>query len=92
MAPIPARATSKEKLLTTPKLAKVCAVIGVGPGLGGALCERFGREGFDIATLSRSFDRLEALRHDLLDAGVSAHAFAADASDPELLQNVLADV
>ena len=78
--------------MTTPELAKVCAVVGVGPGLGGALCERFGREGFEIAMLARSYDRLEALRHELLDVGVSAHAFAADAGDPESLGTALTDV
>ena len=78
--------------MTTPKLAKVCAVVGVGPGLGRALCERFGKEGFDIAMMARSFDRLEALRHELLDVGVSAHAFAADAGDPESLRDAFTDV
>ncbi len=78
--------------MTTPKCAKVCAVIGVGPGLGQALCERFGKEGFEIAMLARSFRRLEAVRHDLSDVGVSAHAFKADAGDPESLGAALTDV
>ena len=42
--------------------------------------------------LARSYDRLEALRHELLDVGVSAHAFAADAGDPESLGAALTDV
>ena len=78
--------------MTAPKLAKVCAVVGVGPGLGRALCERFGREGFEIAMLARSYDRLEALRHELLDEGVSAHVFKADAGDPDALRDALTDV
>lgn len=78
--------------MTTPKLAKVCVVVGVGPGLGEALCRRFGREGFEVAMLSRSYDRLEALRHDLKDEGVSAHPFEADAGDPESLGAALTDV
>ncbi len=78
--------------MTTPKLAKVCVVVGVGPGLGRALCERFGKEGFEIAMIARSFERLEALRHDLSDVGVSAHVFKADAGDPESLRNALTDV
>lgn len=78
--------------MTTPKLAKVCAVVGVGPGLGRALCKRFGQEGFEVAMLARTYDRLEALRHDLADEGVSAHVFAADAGDPEALRDALGDV
>ena len=42
--------------------------------------------------MARSFERLEALRHDLLDAGVSAHVFKADAGDPESLRDALTDV
>lgn len=78
--------------MTAPKLAKVCAVVGVGPGLGRALCERFGREGFEIAMLARSYERLEALRHEFVDEGISAHVFAADAGDPESLRDALTNV
>lgn len=33
---------------------KVCAVIGVGPGIGAALARRFADDGYAVALLARS--------------------------------------
>ena len=33
----------------------VCAVVGVGPGLGLAVARRFGGEGFHVALVARRF-------------------------------------
>ncbi|MFR0355547.1 SDR family NAD(P)-dependent oxidoreductase [Streptomyces sediminimaris] len=65
------------------------AVIGAGPGLGAAVARRFGREGFDVALVSRSRERTGALAADLADAGVTARGFAADVRDPEALAAAL---
>jgi short-subunit dehydrogenase len=65
------------------------AVIGAGPGLGAAVARRFGREGFDVALVSRSQERVNALAADLADAGVTARGFAADVRDPKALAAAL---
>ncbi|MFJ2828839.1 SDR family NAD(P)-dependent oxidoreductase [Streptomyces sp. NPDC087263] len=66
------------------------AIIGAGPGLGAAVARRFGREGHDVALISRSRERAEALAAGLADAGVTARGFAADVRDPEALEAALA--
>jgi short-subunit dehydrogenase len=76
----------------TPKLAKVCAVVGVGPGLGNALCRRFGQEGFEIAMIARSLEGLEPLRQTLHNEGIRAHAFTADAGDSASLRQAFDDI
>ncbi len=78
--------------MTTPKLANVCAVIGVGPGLGLSLCRRFGQEGFKVAMLARQQDRLAAFRRTLADEDIRAYTYKADAGDAESLTAALDDV
>ncbi|MGW7689867.1 SDR family NAD(P)-dependent oxidoreductase [Streptomyces asiaticus] len=65
------------------------ALIGAGPGLGVAVTRRFGREGFDIAFVSRSQDRLDALAAELGRDGVHARGFAADVRDHQSLTAAL---
>jgi NAD(P)-dependent dehydrogenase (short-subunit alcohol dehydrogenase family) len=59
--------------------ARVCAVVGMGPGLGLSIGRRFGREGFHVAMLARSRENLEACGRDLAAAGVDARPFVVDA-------------
>lgn len=66
------------------------AIIGAGPGLGAAVARRFGREGHDIALVSRDRERVEALADGLTGDGVRARGFAADVRDPEALEAALA--
>ncbi|QHY99934.1 Diacetyl reductase [(S)-acetoin forming] [Streptomyces sp. S4.7] len=58
------------------------AIVGAGAGLGGAVARRFGREGFDVALLSRTREHVDALASDLGGEGVNARGFAADVTDP----------
>ncbi|MEM7177212.1 MAG: hypothetical protein AAF503_05870 [Pseudomonadota bacterium] len=37
-------------------MAKLCAIVGAGEGLGSALAARFASGGFDLALISRSPD------------------------------------
>ena len=71
----------------------VCAVVGVGPGLGLALCRRFGREGYRVAMLARSTEKLAGYREGLSSAGVSgARGYAADAGSPRSLSRAFGEV
>lgn len=65
------------------------AIVGAGTGLGGAVARRFGREGFDVALLSRTREHVDALAADLGGEGVNARGFAADVHDPAALSAAL---
>ncbi|MGW7612122.1 SDR family NAD(P)-dependent oxidoreductase [Streptomyces sp. NPDC054766] len=65
------------------------AIVGAGPGLGAAVARRFGREGFHVALVSRSQERVDGLAAELADVGVTARGFAADVRDPKALAAAL---
>jgi short-subunit dehydrogenase len=68
---------------------KTAVVIGAGPGLGMSIAHRFGREGFDVALVSRSDARHARYRAELAEAGVEAQTFTADVRDRDRLLRVL---
>lgn len=65
------------------------AIIGAGKGLGLAVAERFGREGFSIALISRNQDRLDGLAASLREQGITAAGFAANVRDGDSLRTAL---
>lgn len=65
------------------------AIVGAGPGLGAAVARRFGREGFDIALISRNQSHGDELAAGLGAQGVRAQAFAADVRSPASLTAAL---
>jgi NADP-dependent 3-hydroxy acid dehydrogenase YdfG len=65
------------------------AIIGAGPGVGRAVARRFGREGFAVALISRSQDKVDALASELTADGVTARGYAADVLDAEALTAAL---
>src|SRR5262245_55092502 len=54
-------------------------VVGVGPGLGLALAERFAREGFKVAAAARRQDAVAAL----IKGELEIRAYGCDATDPK---------
>lgn len=56
---------------------QICVVTGVGPGTGTALVRRFAAEGYRVAMLARTAERLEDLAHQV----PSARAYVCDVSD-----------
>ncbi len=65
------------------------AIAGAGKGLGAAVAERFGREGFAVALISRNQDRLDSLAAQLGESGVTAKGFAANVRDGDSLRAAL---
>jgi NAD(P)-dependent dehydrogenase (short-subunit alcohol dehydrogenase family) len=59
---------------------KVCLVTGVGPGTGAALARRFA-QGYAVAMLARSRDRLTALEREI----PGSRAYPCDVADAEAL-------
>jgi short-subunit dehydrogenase len=56
----------------------VCAIAGMGPGVGLAVARRFGAEGFGIAMLARRAERLAEFERELQAADIEAHGYAVD--------------
>ena len=56
---------------------RVCAVAGVGPGNGTALSKKFAAEGYRVAMLARSEDRLRRLEEEI----PSARGYPVDIGD-----------
>ncbi len=48
------------------------AIVGAGAGLGAAVARRFGAEGFAVALISRSQERVDELARTLADEGITA--------------------
>jgi NAD(P)-dependent dehydrogenase (short-subunit alcohol dehydrogenase family) len=65
------------------------AIVGAGKGLGLAVAERFAREGFAVALISRNQDRLDGLAAELRERGHTAAGFAANVRDGESLRTAL---
>ena len=60
---------------------KICVVVGAGPGIGLAVAKRFGREGLQLALIARRTEALKQYVAELDQVGLTASAFAADATD-----------
>lgn len=67
------------------------AIIGVGPQLGLAIARTFGSQGFDVALISRSRQKLDTLVGKLAAEGIDATAFPADVLDHDALGKALQD-
>jgi NADP-dependent 3-hydroxy acid dehydrogenase YdfG len=71
-------------------MSRTIVVVGFGPGVSTAVAEKFGGEGFSVALVARSEDRLAAGVSALKAKGVAAAAFPADASDPASIRAAIA--
>jgi NAD(P)-dependent dehydrogenase (short-subunit alcohol dehydrogenase family) len=67
----------------------VIVVVGAGPGLGAAVARRFGREGYDVALLSRNADQLDELGATLQAEGITTGWTALDVTDDEALREAI---
>ncbi len=59
---------------------KTLAIVGAGPGLGLAIGRKFGEQGFRVALIARSKERVEGLAGQLRASGIEAAGFVADAT------------
>lgn len=65
------------------------AIVGAGRGLGAATARRFGREGFDVALLSRSQENVDGVAADLRAKGLQARGYSANVRDTRSLTRAL---
>jgi NADP-dependent 3-hydroxy acid dehydrogenase YdfG len=73
-------------------MAKTIIVAGYGPGISTGVAEKFGSEGFQVALVGRSAEKLGAGVTALKAKGIKAAAFAADLSDPAAITGMVEQV
>lgn len=73
-------------------MSKTLVIAGFGPGISTAVAERFGREGFALALLARTPERIAAAAKTFAGKGIRAEAFATDLADPAAVRSTLASV
>lgn len=59
----------------------VITIVGAGPGLGTSIARVFGKNGFQVALVSRTQGKLDEIAATLSDEGIEAAGFAADLRD-----------
>jgi NADP-dependent 3-hydroxy acid dehydrogenase YdfG len=78
------------------RMAKTILVCGFGPGISTAVAEKFGAEGFQVALVARSAERLDAGVKALAAKGIKAAGFTSNLGDPSaapaLLERVRASL
>ena len=57
---------------------KTIAIVGAGPGLGLSIAKKFGTNGFRVALIARSADKLNIMAEELKALNIEAAAFPAD--------------
>jgi NAD(P)-dependent dehydrogenase (short-subunit alcohol dehydrogenase family) len=70
-------------------MSKTIVVVGYGPGISSAVAEKFGSQGFSVALVARSQDRLVSGVAALKAKGIAAAAFPADAGDPASIREAI---
>ena len=73
-------------------MARTLLICGYGPGISDGVARKFGAEGFQLALVARSKDKLDAAVSSLAEAGITARAFPRDLSDPSALRPLVAEV
>ena len=62
-------------------MAKSIVVVGAGPGLGNAVARKFGKEGYQVALVSRSQGNLDGYKKEFEELGIPVTVYSTDATD-----------
>ncbi|GAB3953543.1 SDR family NAD(P)-dependent oxidoreductase [Spirosoma harenae] len=73
-------------------MAQTIAIIGAGPGVGLAIAEKFGLQGYNVTLLSRNTENLTLLQSKLQAKGIAAGIFKVDILDRDSLTQALNQV
>jgi NAD(P)-dependent dehydrogenase (short-subunit alcohol dehydrogenase family) len=71
---------------------KTVLITGASSGIGKAAALKIAKAGGIPLLVARSADKLEDARREIEDGGGTAHAYAADISDPESVEQLIAQV
>lgn len=66
-------------------------IIGAGPGIGQAVAQKFGAQGWQVILAARNPKNLDGLVTELVNTGIDAHALVVDATDPAALRATIAE-
>ncbi len=70
----------------------IAVVVGAGPGMGLALAQRFGAEGFTLALIARRPEALATYASELRTQSITGAGFAADIADEQSLRDAFAAI
>jgi NAD(P)-dependent dehydrogenase (short-subunit alcohol dehydrogenase family) len=73
-------------------MSKTIVVCGYGSGISDAVARRFGREGFRVAMVARSADKLAKAAASLGEAGITAKAFPCDLGDLAAVKRTFGEI
>jgi NADP-dependent 3-hydroxy acid dehydrogenase YdfG len=73
-------------------MSKTILICGHGPGISDAVAKKFGAEGFSVALVARSADKIAGAAKTLAASGVKAEAFPADLADPAAVKALVGKV
>ena len=73
-------------------MSRTLMICGYGSGISSSVARHFGEQGFALALVARSSDKLEAGVATLREAGLEARAFTCDLGDPDAVATLVADV
>ncbi|NOY58307.1 MAG: SDR family NAD(P)-dependent oxidoreductase [Calditrichaeota bacterium] len=71
---------------------KILTIIGMGQGISLAVAKRFAKEGFSVAMISRTKEKLEHNQTELKKMGYDAHYFVADAGNEASLKSAMSKI
>jgi short-subunit dehydrogenase len=71
---------------------KILLIVGAGPGISLNTARKFGKEGFNVALISRSMESLQKYENKLKDDGIEAIGFPGDVSSVESLRTAIDSV
>lgn len=71
---------------------QLAVIIGVGPGLGLALVNKFHSEGFDICMIARNKSKLESFANQITEGPGKVFSYSADAGNDSSLQSTLKEI
>lgn len=71
---------------------KTLAIVGAGPGLGMSIARTFGQQGFRVALIARTQEKLDIYVQQLRELDIEATAFPADVLNESQLESALTNV
>ena len=71
--------------MATSSKSPICALVGVGPGIGMSLTRKFGSAGCDLALVARRAEALAENVVELNNDGIASQVFPADVTDQDSL-------
>jgi len=73
-------------------MSKSILIIGAGPGIGTAMAQKFGQNGYSIGLINRNAETAKAIINGLAGKGIIAFSSTADVADTAALQGAITDL